>query len=54
VFERRGWLYASIGYCNCPLNKIVLIIIAIFFPLLGFHINHYVKLWIVVLGLIHV
>jgi hypothetical protein len=52
VYERRGWLYAWVGYCNSPLNKRISIIIAhVFFPSLGFHINHCVKLWFVVLGL---
>jgi hypothetical protein len=53
VYERRGWLYACVGYCNSPLNnKNIDYHCPWFFPVLGFHINHCVNCVIVVLGLI--
>jgi hypothetical protein len=53
VYERRGWLYAWVGYCNSPLNnKNTDYHCPWFFPVLGFHINHCVNCVIVVLGLI--
>jgi hypothetical protein len=36
VYERREWLYASVGYCNSPLNKRISIIIVAVFSLIGF------------------
>jgi hypothetical protein len=36
VYERRGWLYAWVGYCNSPLNKRIPIIIVVVFSLIGF------------------
>jgi hypothetical protein len=53
VYERRGWLYAWVGYCNSPLNnKNIDYHFLWFFPILGFHINHCVNCVIVVLDLI--
>jgi hypothetical protein len=55
VYERRGWLYAWVGYCNSPLNnKNTDYHCPWFFPSLDFHINHCVNCVIVVLGLMHV
>jgi hypothetical protein len=53
VYERRGWLHAWVGYCNSPLNnKNTDDHLPWFFPILGFHIKHYVNCVIVVLSLI--
>ena len=51
MYERIGWFYASIGYCNSPLNnKNTNYHYPMFFSVLGFHANHCVNCGIVVVS----